>query len=266
MLKKVYNSIKKQYRKVRVFTQPHPIYSTIDRIKLSKIERDNPKKGFLKLHLKGLGHPIKIRKNFIDKEVVGYVFADKYHLPPQKATLSDNPIILDLGSNIGLTVVHLKQLYPKSTIYGYEMNTNNYLLAKNNTKFYKNVHIHNQAIWKENTTVSYNADSDFDAYSIKENDDFGKKVTIQSTTIQSIIETYNLTHIDYVKMDIEGAEEAILEQDDLRWLQYVKAINIEMHLDESEDINTYINILKAQGFNAWKDDKHWSSIMAVKNH
>jgi FkbM family methyltransferase len=144
------------------------------------------------------------------------------------------------------------------------MNINNYLLAKNNTKFYKNVYIHNQAIWNKNTEVSYNADSDFDAYSINENNDSGKKVTVKSTTIQSIIDTYNLTHIDYVKMDIEGAEEAILEDGDLQWLQYVKAINIEMHLDKSKDINTYIDILKTQGFNAWKDQKHWSSIMAVK--
>lgn len=264
MLRNIYHSIKKKYQKIRVFTQPHELFNTADRIKLSKIERNNPKKGFLKLHLKGLKHSIKIRKNFIDKEVVGYVFADKYHLPPKDTQLSKTPVILDLGSNIGLTIVHLKQLYPDSIIYGYEMNTDNYLLAKHNTKFYKNIHLHNQAIWTENTTVSYNASSDFDAYSLKKNDTDSASIKIQSTTVLSIIKKYNLTEIDYVKMDIEGAEEDILNQEDLTWLQYVKAINIEMHLDENQDIDTYINILKKHGFNAWKDNKHWSSIMAVK--
>jgi hypothetical protein len=66
-------------------------------------------------------------------------------------------------------------------------------------------------------------------------------------------------------MDIEGAEEDILKNDDLTWLQYVKALNIEMHLDEHESVEYYINILEKQGFKAWKDTKHWSSIMAVKN-
>lgn len=264
MLKKLYNSIKKKYRKIRVYTQPHPLYSTLDRVKLSKIERGNPKKGFVKLNLNGLGHDIKIRKNFIDKEVVGYVFADQYHLPPKEVSLPENPVILDLGSNIGLTIVHLKQVYPRATIYAYEMNTDNYWLAKYNTKSYNDVHVHNQAIWIENTTVSYNPSSDFDAYSLKEKADGDNSIKIKSTTISTIIETYNLTKIDFIKMDIEGAEEDILKNEDLSWLKIVNALNIEMHLDENESVEPYLKILEKHGFKAWKDIKHWSSIMAVK--
>jgi FkbM family methyltransferase len=264
MFKNLYNSIKKKYRKIRVYTRPHQLYSTFDRVKLSKIERGNSKKGFIKLNLNGLGHSIKIRKNYIDKEVVGYVFADQYHLPPKEVILPKNPVILDLGSNIGLTVVHLKKVYPDATIYAYEMNTENYLLAKYNTKSYDGVYLHNEAIWIENSVVSYSPSSDFDAYSIKDNADDNNSIKINSTTISKIIETYNLSKIDFVKMDIEGAEEDVLKNQDLSWLHIVNALNIEMHLDEGEHIEPYLKILEKYGFKAWKDTKHWSSIMAVK--
>jgi tRNA1(Val) A37 N6-methylase TrmN6 len=49
------------------------------------------------------------------------------------AKISTNPVFLDLGSNIGLTIAHMKQIYPTSKIVGYEMNKENYILAKENT-------------------------------------------------------------------------------------------------------------------------------------
>ncbi len=51
---------------------------------------------------------------------------------------------------------------------------------------------------------------------------------------------------------------------DILFYRISSLINIEMHLDENQSIDTYIDILKINGFNAWKDDKHWSSIMAVR--
>lgn len=264
MIKKLYKNLKKQFRNIKGYTQPHPVFSAIDRMKLSKIKRGDNKNGFLTIRPKGWKQSIKIRKNFIDKEVVEYVLIDKYHLPPKGAKLSKAGVILDLGSNIGLTIAHLKQVYPSMTIYGYEMNTNNYLLAKRNTNTYKNVQLNNQAIWIDNTTVAYSANSDFDAYSINHKTNNNDRIEIEATSILNIIEKYQLNEIDYVKMDIEGAEKHILKQKDIRWLQYVKSINLELHLDEGETIKTYIDILKNSGFNAWEDNKHWSSIMAVR--
>ena len=65
-------------------------------------------------------------------------------------------------------------------------------------------------------------------------------------------------------MDIEGAEKDILTHHDLSWLDYVNSINIEMHLNEEESIDAYIKIIEDQGFKAWKDTNHISSIIAVK--
>ena len=268
MFIKTLQALKKEYREIKNFVAPHPLFSTIDKFKLSKIKRDTNKRGFIYLKPKGLLHTIKIRKNFIDKEVVHYVLQDQYHLPPALAKISLNPVILDLGSNIGLTIVHMKHIYPTAKIIGYEMNTENYLIAKRNTKFYDDVILVNTAVWIEDNTVKYRNTANYDSFAIQNGipkKDADELIEVPSLKLASIIKNHNLTHIDYLKMDIEGAEKAILESEDLSWMDKVGAMNIEMHLDPNNDLNEFIAIIENRGFTVWKDSKHWSSIFAVRN-
>lgn len=265
---KIFRVLKRNYRVIKTLLSSHPLFNVIDKIKLSKIKVDTNKKGFVFLKPKGWKHNIKIRKNFIDKEVVFYVLQDLYHLPPNSSKISNDPIILDLGSNIGLTIAHFKHLYPEAKIIGYEMNQQNFLLARRNTKFYDDVVLYNKAVWSEDGLVSYKKSSNFDAYAImydNEDVDIDEVIEIQSISINSIIKHNNLTHIDYLKMDIEGAEKAILESKDLSWMDIVYAMNIEMHSINENDFNKFLKIIESKGFYVWKDNKHWSSIFAVRN-
>ncbi|MBT8324515.1 MAG: FkbM family methyltransferase [Winogradskyella sp.] len=264
MLKKLVNALRKQYYKIRVFTKPHPHFTTFDRIKLSKLKKGTAENGFITIKPYGWNQRIKLRKNYTDREVVDYVLVDQYHLPPPEAIIPKHAIILDMGSNIGLTIAHMKQLYPSATIYGFEMNEENFKLAKHNTRSYHNVHLFNKAIWITDGTVSYSNKSEYDAFSIENNVKEDDQIQVESVNINSIIKAQNLDRIDYIKMDIEGAEKNIFLQDDMRWLDYVNCINIELHLEENEAIDLYIDRLQKHGFKAWKDTKHWSSIMAIK--
>lgn len=269
MFIKSLQALKKEYRTIKNLIAPHPLFSTIDKLKLSKIKRETNKKGFIYLKPKGLLHSIKIRSNFIDKEVVYYVLQDQYHLPPILSKISANPVILDLGSNIGLTIVHMKHIYPTAKIIGYEMNRENYLLAKRNTKFYDNVMVVNTAVWIEDATVTYRNTANYDSYAIlndTEKKEADELIEVPSLKLESIIKNHNLTHIDYLKMDIEGAEKAILESEDLSWMDKVGAMNIEMHLDGNNDLSEFLTIIENKGFTVWKDSKHWSSIFAVRNN
>ena len=40
--------------------------------------------------------------------------------------------------------------------------------------------------------------------------------------------------IDLLKLDIEGAEEALFSHDDLSWLDHVRVVTIEVHGPEAE--------------------------------
>jgi FkbM family methyltransferase len=268
MFIKTLQDLKKEYRIIKNLLAPHPLFSTIDKYKLSKIKRDSNRRGFTYLQPKGWLHNVKIRKNFIDKEVVHYVLQDQYHLPPMSAKISANPVILDLGSNIGLTIAHMKQIYPSSRIIGYEMNRENYLLAKRNTKFYDNVMVINTAVWIEDATVRYRNTENYDSYTILNGiakNDADELIEVPSLKLASIIKNHNLNYIDYLKMDIEGAEKAILQSADLSWMDKVGAMNIEMHLERNNDLSEFITIIENRGFTVWKDSKHWSSIFAVRD-
>lgn len=259
--------LKNNFRNLKNALAVHPLFSHYDKYQLDQINRETNYKKLIRLKPKGWKHGITIRKNFVDKDVVFYVLQEQYHLPPTEPILRSNPIILDLGSNIGLTVAHMKQLYPLAKIIGYEMNQENFLLAVTNTQEYPDVQKVNTAVWIEDATVSYANEANFDSYAIVSKANRNKNsqlVTVPCLQLSSIFKNHNLDFVDYLKMDIEGAEVSILEASDLSWMQKVGAMNIEMHLDNEADLDQFKLIIEQQGFKVWKDNKHWSSIFAVR--
>lgn len=84
------------------------------------------------LYIKTAGRePIFCRNNNDDYDVLHATFFEQYHFPP--INLPKHAVILDLGSNIGLTVRHLKCHYPGAIIIGVELDHENFLLAQKNT-------------------------------------------------------------------------------------------------------------------------------------
>lgn len=206
------------------------------------------------------GAEILIRGNSLtDRKVLIYVFYHRYHLPPYQ--LKNKPVIVDLGSNIGLTLRHFSFLYPDAKILGFEMDKNNFGLCWNNCKGCHNVMVYNQAIWIYNGYVSYNPISNQDAYHI-DNQTHQSDVSVESITIPEIIHRYHLTSIDYLKMDIEGAEKNIF-QNDLEWTNHVRLMNIEIH--DRAFISETIRLLTNRGFTCWYHPSHSFSIYASKN-
>jgi len=210
-------------------------------------------------------HPVKIRNDYRDLRTLRDVFIRKYHIPPIEVEITANSVIVDLGCNTGLTIAHFKNFYPNVKIIGYEMDLDNYLLAKINTQTYDNVLIYNKAIWIENSLVEYHKNDNLDGYSIHIKSNEIQNIKVESTTIKNLIKNHRLDKIDYLKMDIEGVEKDILSHYDLSWLDFVKSINIEFHSVNENDIKNYIDILEGKGFRAWKDTNHVSAIIAVKN-
>jgi FkbM family methyltransferase len=222
--------------------------------------------GLHRVRIKAIGNKqICARAGTEDYMTLYSTFCEKYHLPPR--ILPKNPVILDLGSNIGATILHFKHLYPSSRIIGVEMDEDNYKLAKTNTGFLGDVELIHGAISCFDGIVSYNKATGEDAYSIISNEKTNgtrSLINVNSITIPSIISKYNLPVVDFIKMDIEGEEIKLFEKHtDLSWLDLVKSLNIEVHGDLSH-LQEIVSLLEKSGFRAWKDTHHWSAIMAVR--
>lgn len=262
---KFLQSVKKLYWRYKYIWINHPFFNMIDKWKLHSITNEVFTAELINLRPKNLEYPIKIRKSFTDKEVLLYVLLDKYHLPVPPINIPHDGLILDLGSNIGLTIAHYKTLYPNLRIIGCEMNIENFKIAQFNIKKYKNVFLENAAVWINNHGVSYDGNANNDSFRIdKLRVPDSEKIRVSSITINKLISKYNIDKIDFLKMDIEGAEVDVLESCDLSWLGLVQAFGMEFHSDEA-NINKYKKKLENLGFKVWRDKRHWNSILGMKS-
>ncbi len=225
-------------------------------------------KRFITIAIKGIKRKFLIRvNNRIDRNVLEYVFFKQYHLPPKEYILKNNATIVDLGSNIGSTIVDFKIRYPQAIVYGYEMHSENYEIAKANCKGLNSVFIYNKAVWIDKGFVLFNKKNVTDAFAIDKNAKDGNEVIkISSLSINDIIADNHLSTIDYLKMDIEGAEVEIFNSPDLSWLSHVSSMNVEFHNIPDSQVDYYKKLLETYNFKVYRPLNQWFSILAYKNN
>ena len=163
-----------------------------------------------------------------------------------KQELCETPYIIDCGANIGMSVIYMKELYPKSQIIAFEPDEINYsLLEKNVASFdYSDITLFKEAIWKENTTLLFSNESSM-----------GSKIEIggsyKSKEVKAIrLKDYLIKEVDFLKIDIEGAEYEVL-CDIADKLNMVKNMFLEYHgtFSQNSELVEMIQIVKNAGFN-----------------
>lgn len=136
------------------------------------------------------------------------------------------PKILDIGANIGLSVLFFKHLYPQAKITAFEADPKifNYLERNVYGNSYNDVKLVNKAVWHENATLNFVSEG-ADAGHISITDASEANLEIQAVDIAEILET---SKFEFIKMDIEGAEEFVLPRCK-DFLDEIKFIFIEYH-------------------------------------
>lgn len=219
-------------------------------------------KNSFRLHLRS-GIPITLRKSKADKDVFKDTFFSKYHRSPVQ--LGKSPYIIDLGCNIGLTLIDFLQEYPDAKITGVEMNEENYNLSVLNTKKFANVLLIHKAVWSEERKLFYDG---YDAQSFTVNTTLTEGLSVESISMNSILNKIPGKIADFVKMDIEGAEYVLLlESKELSWLRNIKYLSVEVHntkrYNSELGMKRIIYELEKNGFVAFQSSAHWSSVFAV---
>lgn len=220
---------------------------------------------YIKLNLPIVKNPVTLRNQTIDLKVFKYVFYDQWHKPISEVKLGSKPIVVDLGTNIGLSILTFNYWFPGATIIGYEMDRQNYDLAVKNTSSLRNVHLVNKAVNSVSTVVHYLKSGREDAYSIGSSEDGPGVNSVSAVSMAEVLSENNLSKIDYLKMDVEGAEIDIFLKGDLAWLKQVENLNVEFHLEDDNDIKIYVKILEEQGFKVYIKEDHWASLTAIRN-
>jgi FkbM family methyltransferase len=215
----------------------------------------------VRLHVRGLAVPMRCRPRTSDAHSLFVTMHDRFHLPP--IPLRKDCVILDLGANAGYTAAHLACLYPQARIIGMEMDETNAQLARVNVAaFQPQCHIIHAAAWTGDGWITYGGQRE-EAYKICEIQESPPSHVRRAPArgINSILEEFDLDRIDYVKMDIEGAESAVLTYA-TEWLDRVLSLKVEIHPPAS--IEQIIGALARKGFAAWRDDRHPACVAASR--
>lgn len=207
------------------------------------------------------GSTVFFRASIADVFTFKAAFLKRFHLPPVE--LPPDAVILDLGSNIGLTVAHLAHTFPLARVIGVEMDAANFALARENTaSFGERVTLLHAAVWTTDGTINYGGDRSDGFQVAGPEDGAGTLLTSPALRVDTILDRNGIDVADYVKMDIEGAEEAILESSPA-WLDRVRSLKVEVHPPAT--IESISGLLRARGFRCWTDPHHWNCVCAVRD-
>lgn len=160
-------------------------------------------------------------------------------------TTKESPYIIDCGVNIGLSVISLKNMYPKAKIIGFEPDPNIKEIADKNIKNagYFDVELLQKAVWTEETTMTFFKEGSAGGKLTKEESD--KTITVETFDLKKLL----TKEVDFLKIDIEGAEFDVIK-DINKQLHLVKNIFLEYHskINEDQNLGEILDILKSNGF------------------
>lgn len=200
----------------------------------------------------------------------------KYHVPeldfvPER--------IVDAGANIGLTAAHYAKLWPDAQIVAVEMDADNCEMIRRNAP---TVEVKNYAVSATGGWGTYDPSDEAEAYSFRIRGPRGNAVS--SYRLRQIIRC-NFTEgaVDFLKLDIEGEEWAILNHDltaERPWNPLVTSLLVELHernalappsgpWPEGRDgpsplLAAAVPLLEALGYQATPRLDHPASVFAVR--
>ena len=152
---------------------------------------------------------------------------------PANLDIGIDDTVVDIGANIGVFTlfaacktqnhVHSFEPFPKNFEF---LNRN---IGINNLH---NVRIHAAAVCdKVGTQKLFVNDSNTSHFlsSLNTKERFEKSIEVPTTTLEDIMDSNNLKQIDFLKLDCEGAEGAILQSTTEGYLKRVRKIAMEFH-------------------------------------
>lgn len=159
--------------------------------------------------------------------------------------LPESAYILDCGAHIGLSIIYLKHICPSANIVCFEPDAKNFNLLEKNISSHqlKNVEAKKEAVWTENTTLTFIQEGNMGS-KIGDNT-LSNSVQVKATRLKD----YLNKRVDFLKIDIEGAEYKVLK-DISEKLENVSKMFIEYHgtFEQNSELLEILNLVSKAGF------------------
>lgn len=179
------------------------------------------------------GHDILVRANTPDITVALTCFEGEFDEVKRAFPALRYPLIIDAGGYIGTAAIVLATAYPNATVLTLEPSRENFAILKQNVAPYKNIVPINKALAAEpgSITLKDRGTGCWGFTLVDRPDDNPNSVAmekVECTTLVQLMGEFNSPGIGILKLDIEGAEYALLSGD-LDWVPRTEAICFELH-------------------------------------
>jgi FkbM family methyltransferase len=242
-MKIIKNKIKK-YLEFRKYKKLGLSYSEFSSLK----NRSNKSKSNL------FGKEIRITDSFWYLHSLNELFVDEVYLFNSKNTIQK---IIDCGSNIGLSIIFFKRMYPNSTIIAFEPDNDIFNISKYNLNQFgiNDVELYQKAVWINEEPLTFAKTGSLGGHIVQEKAE--NTIEIQTVRLKDLLGE----NIDFLKIDIEGPEYDILK-DCGESLKNIDNIFVEYHSfsENPQMIGELLILLKNAGFKvyvkeAWENMK-----------
>ena len=173
-----------------------------------------------------------IRFKHPDVRFIDEIITKKCYSPNPDFEIGPNDTIVDAGANVGVFAIHASLAATRGRLFAIEPDAENFRFLQENIRANELttdiVSIPVALCDKKGTVRLYKTNpgnnsilgsfSDEDPVAIQ---------TCKSVTIGNLIEQYSLKQIDFMKVDIEGAEFLLFK--DHKWLDQTRRIAMEVH-------------------------------------
>ena len=171
-------------------------------------------------------------------------------------TEKDDPIILDVGAHIGLATIYFKWLYPGARVWAFEPNPELFALLERNVRQndLSGVELINAAVGRERGEVKFYVDATPwqwwsvgslrpGAWNGQQKDQ--KEIIVKSVKLIDFVQ--NLSRVDLLKLDVEGAETQIIMSLGTQ-LAKVQHLIFEFHPTKDQNLTQLQAFLVKRGF------------------
>src|ERR1700724_752091 len=131
----------------------------------------------------------------------------EYYVPPALRP----KIILDIGSNIGASIIYFHRQFPDASIFGFEPHPDTFRILQENGEHLGGVTIFNYGLGPTHQRIAVRADKvNFGAFStggrFKDRGHPAATVECQVRRLDDVLREIGIAQVDLIKIDCEGAE------------------------------------------------------------
>jgi len=169
-------------------------------------------------------------------------------------------VMLDLGANVGMFAIYATPYCER--IVCVEPTPSHFKLLNDLTASFKNIETMQCAVSPVDGFVTFYIEpNNTTMNSLVPRS--GTPIMVEGLTLKSIMKRANIEKVDFVKMDIEGSEDLVLNEECLSFIYgNVHKILIEFHNNVVQQVSKHAELFRANGYEV--DAFNWDAIMCKR--